>query len=282
MSNTNLTLDTALALLNKSNLQVLAGGTDFYPALGEGQAPEQVLDVTRIEELAHINLHDGVWRIGAAVTWRQLMDSELPAMFDCLKQAAKDVGSIQIQNKATLVGNICNASPAADGVPGLLALDAEVKLESSASSRILPLQEFLCGVRQTALRHDELLTEIHIPDLVANTGAIFKKLGSRSYLVISIVMLAVVLELDDAQRVKKVAIAVGACSAVAKRLSELESHLLGKTLTKPLLDNLITPAQLSVLSPIDDVRGSAQYRLDATAVILRRAFLSLAQDLHHA
>ena len=126
-------LEAALGYLAEGPAQVLAGGTDVYPALGDRPAPERVLDLTRVAALKGI-LRDGpTWRIGAGVTWADVLRAGLPPMFDGLKVAARQVGSVQIQTTATLAGNICNASPAADGVPVLLTLDASVEIAGGSS-----------------------------------------------------------------------------------------------------------------------------------------------------
>ena len=122
------TLDEALGRLADTDLPVLAGGTDFYPMLLDGPPPENVLDVSAIADLKGVAQIGSTWRIGAGTTWSELIRAELPSAFDALKAAGREVGSVQIQNRATVAGNLCNASPAADGVPPLLALNACVEL----------------------------------------------------------------------------------------------------------------------------------------------------------
>src|SRR5262245_56522956 len=119
------TLDEAVQALATPGVQILAGGTDFYPAHVGRVVSAPVLDITAIDELDGIAETAGEFRIGGRTTWTQLIATPLPRCFDALKAAAREVGSIQIQNRATIAGNLCNASPAADGVPPLLALDAE-------------------------------------------------------------------------------------------------------------------------------------------------------------
>ena len=131
-------LSEACALLADGPLAILAGGTDLYPATGAPQLSGDVLDVTGIAELCGIARERQGWRIGAAVTWSELIRTELPPAFDALKFAAREVGSEQIQNAGTVAGNICNASPAADGVPALMILDAEVELASRAAGGSAP------------------------------------------------------------------------------------------------------------------------------------------------
>ena len=145
------------------NLPILAGGTDFYPALRDKAAPVHVLDLTQIEGLRFISESDEGWVIGAGTTWTDIIRAGLPPVFDALKAAAREVGSVQIQNAGTLAGNLCNASPAADGVPPLLSLNARVELASSSGKRLLLLSEFILGPRSTALQNNELLIAVHVP-----------------------------------------------------------------------------------------------------------------------
>ena len=271
-------LEQALTLLAQGPRQVLAGGTDVYPALGDHGVLDSVLDVTAIPGLKGISDEGDHWRIGATTTWSELLSAELPESFDCLKLAGREVGGVQIQNAGTIAGNLCNASPAADGVPPLLALDARVELSSVNGRRELALESFITGPRQTELATDELLSAVLIPKSSAKGVSSFLKLGSRKYLVISIAMVAVVLEAASDRTVKNVRISVGSCSAVACRLRELEAELQGRSLQDvaelPFADRFFEP-----LSPIDDIRSSASYRLDAAAELVRRAILACAESL---
>ena len=201
-------------------------------------------------------------------------------MFDALKAAAREVGSVQIQNAATLAGNLCNASPAADGVPPLLALDAQVELASRRGRRVLPLAEFILGVRRTALADDELLVAIHVPSQSDDARSVFTKLGARRYLVISIAMIAVTLERHNG-KISDARIAVGSCSPVACRLEDLESSIQGRALqalTADAVSQIVWQAELSELTPIDDVRGSADYRHQAVREMLARLIVDCAQQ----
>jgi len=269
-------LPEALAAL-RDHPAILAGGTDFYPSRGGAPVETDVLDVTRIESLRGID-HDargGGTRIGAATTWTDIVAAALPPHFRGLQLAAREVGGVQIQNAGTVAGNLCNASPAADGVPALLALSASVELASAAGSRVLPLEAFLVGPRRTALAPGELMTAILVPGASPRARATFLKLGARRYLVISIAMVSVMIDTDAAGRIASCGIAVGACSAVARRLPALEKALVGQTLT-PGLAAAVEPAHLAPLAPIDDVRASADYRREAAATLVRRALEEVA------
>ena len=148
------TLTEAVAALDAPGIQILAGGTDFFPGLGERQVTAPVLDITAIPELSGITIDDREIRIGGRTTWTDVIATPLPACCDALKEAAREVGSVQIQNRGTVAGNLCNASPAADGVPPLLALDAEVELLSRVGTRRLELADFITGKLQGVLPGD--------------------------------------------------------------------------------------------------------------------------------
>ena len=262
-------LGDALAMLGAGDYSVLAGGTDFYPARVGQPVDVKVLDITRLAELRGIDLKAGALRIGAAATWSDLLATDLPPLFDGLKAAAREVGGMQIQNAGTLVGNLCNASPAADGVPPLLALDAELELASTGGTRRVRLRDFVLGNRKTACGPHELVVAVHVPAWAANARSSFLKLGHRKYLVISIVMVAASIAVDEDGRIARCGLAVGACSATAKRLSTLEASLAGMRAVDAAAS--VTPEHLADLTPIDDVRGTGTYRRDAALTLLRRA-----------
>jgi CO/xanthine dehydrogenase FAD-binding subunit len=263
------TLDEAVVQLKVPGIQVLSGGTDFYPALGDRIAQEPVMDISGLGELRGISNDANYIRIGGLTTWTDVIQTPLPRCFDALKSAAREVGSVQIQNRGTVAGNLCNASPAADGVPPLLALDAEVELASNAGARRMPLADFIVGNRKTQRRQDELLTAVWVPRTLERARSTFLKLGARRYLVISISMVAVVI-LVDAGKVAAARVAVGSCSVVARRLTSLERELVGAS-ARDRLSARVTRDHLAPLSPIDDVRATAEYRRDASLTLVRRA-----------
>lgn len=267
------TLDEALRIAALGSGKVIAGGTDVYPAMAQGQRPDAFLDITRIGGLRGITETETGLRMGAATTWTDVIRADLPPAFAALKQAAREVGSVQIQNAATLTGNLCNASPAADGVPPLLVLNAEVELASEARGvRMVPLSDFITGVRQTVRAEDELVTALHVPTQPDNATSAFEKLGSRRYLVISITMTAALVTCDETGVITTARVAVGACSAVAQRLPALEAALVGQRADKIDID----PTHLSPLAPINDVRGTAVFRQDVVATQCARAIARAA------
>lgn len=260
--------DEALALLSERRWRIIAGGTDFYPAQGTRPLTDDVLDINGLDDLRGIAETDEHIVVGARTTWTDILNSDLPPAFAALKLAAREVGSVQIQNTGTVAGNLCNASPAADGVPPLMTLDAAVELRSATGRHVLPLRDFILGNRQTARKPDELLTAVLVPTASTEGTSHFVKLGARRYLVISIAMAAARLVLER-DRITEAAIAVGACSAVAMRLSGLETLLRGSTVADA--GPAIADYGFAELSPIDDVRATASYRRDAAREMVARA-----------
>jgi len=264
------TVPEAVQALAASGGQILAGGTDFYPALGDRPVRTPVVDVTSIREIQSIEFFPEEIHIGGGVTWTQILAARLPRAFDCLKLAAREVGSVQIQNRGTVAGNLCNASPAADGIPPLLALDGSVELVSAAGTRRLALGEFVLGNRKTARRAEEILTRVIVPREIEDAASAFLKLGARRYLVISISMVAAIVARGTNGRVKAAHIAVGSCAARAQRLPKLERELQGEEARRGL-GSIAMAEHLSPLSPIDDIRSTADYRRDASLTLVRRA-----------
>jgi CO/xanthine dehydrogenase FAD-binding subunit len=262
-------LDDALGLLAESGARVIAGGTDVYPGAGERPLQGSRVDVSNISWLRGVRFDSDSVRIGAATTWSDIARADLPPAFDALKVAARDVGAVQIQNRGTIGGNLCNASPAADGAPPLLILDAEVELASRRGTRRLALDVFINGARSTLLAPDEVMIAIVTPLPSSTMRSAFLKLGARRYLVISIAMVAVALDVVEGI-VRDARIAIGACSAVAKRMREAERRLIGAPASSGLGES-IEADDLAQLAPIDDIRASTDYRRDAALTLLRRA-----------
>ena len=273
------TLDEAVQALSAGEAAILAGGTDFYPSRGLAQVKEPVIDLSCIGGLVGITKDLDRFKIGACTTWTQLIRAELPSCFDGLKAASREVGSIQIQNRGTIGGNLCNASPAADGVPPLLALDAEVELASAGVRRCLPLNEFILGNRRTALQKSEILTSVLIPRRFETAVSSFLKLGARRYLVISIAMVAATVVVNKGGMVVDARVTVGACSSVAQRLAALEDALKGSRVV-PGWGHVAQSHHLVALSPIDDIRATGSYRRDATLTLVRRALEACVREIH--
>jgi CO/xanthine dehydrogenase FAD-binding subunit len=264
------TLEEAVQVLAQEGGSILSGGTDFFPALGDMPVAGNVIDISAIGSMKGIISTAREHRIGGLTTWTDIVASFLPSSFEALKMAAREIGGIQIQNRGTIAGNLCNASPAADGVPPLLVLDAEVELVSIIESRRVPLSEFIVGNRRTKRRPDEILAAVIVPRTIDDAKSVFLKLGARRYLVISIAMVAVTVKTDASGRITDARVAIGACSAIAQRLPELERDLVGAP-ARVGIGALLRREHLLPLAPIDDVRASANYRMDAALTLISRA-----------
>ena len=270
------TLEEAVDALADGTWTLLAGGTDHYPARVTATPQESILDVTAIPDLSGMDGDGGGLRLGAATSWSRIVAADLPPACDGLKAAAREVGGLQIQNRGTIGGNLCNASPAADGIPPLLSLDAEVELVGPRGRRRLAIDDFVLGNRQTARQPDEIMTAIHIPAQALERAGRFLKLGARRYLVISIVMVAGTMARAADGTIVAVRLAVGACSAAARRLRAVEETLAGRTVPEAL--ELLAAAPLDGLEPIDDVRADAPYRTEAARTLVRRCLQDLGRD----
>jgi xanthine dehydrogenase small subunit len=286
------TLDEAIKIYAADpTLKVLAGGTDLYPETatragwGNMKRPG-ILDISRLEQLRGIVPNINAVSIGPLATWREIIDADLPPLYNGLKAAAREIGGQQVQNRGTIGGNLCNASPAADGVAVLMSLRAQIWSVSPywppatsdapaepmfPSTRYGVIASFLKGNRRTWLTKGEIVTGI----IAGRSGrGYFRKLGARHSLVISIAIVAATFDWDERGNVKTARVVVGACSPVAQRLSALEDVLRGK----PLDPALVKPEHLDQLTPIDDIRASAEYRRAAALQLVKDVIAEAAED----
>jgi CO/xanthine dehydrogenase FAD-binding subunit len=267
-------LDAAYALLSDASgtpWRPLAGGTDLMVQMtGEiGEAPDRVLDIWGLDELRGIVLEDGAVAIGALTTYTEIRQSpllveHLPALVD----AAATIGAAQIQNRGTIGGNVINASPAGDTLPVLLAAGAEMVLGSASGERTVAADEFWPTYRSTARRDDELLLRILIP-LVPDREVRFRKIGTRRAQAISKVVMALAWRARSDGTWTDVRLALGSVAATTVRARAAESALEGARPTKEIADAAVA-ALVSELSPIDDVRSTADYRRLVGGRVLHR------------
>jgi CO/xanthine dehydrogenase FAD-binding subunit len=262
-------INEALDSLSREKLTIAAGCTDLLPSTQQDNLGDNILDISGIKSLRNIDFENGFRRIGSGVTWTDIVENNnLPNCYDMLKECSLQIGSQQIQNLGTIGGNLCNASPAADGVPCLLSLDASIELLSLNGKRVLKLEDFIKGSRKTELQNNEILSAILIPKEAEIGRSSFLKLGARKYLVISIAMIACKLNLEK-DIISDIAISVGSCSAVAKRIKSLENLLIGKSIKDELTTIVLNYNYENYLSPINDIRGTNTYRLKASKVLVK-------------
>jgi len=265
-------LSGALELLDAlADCRPIAGGTDLLLFLRDGTIrARHLIDVTGIEEMRGISLEGGEIRIGAATPLSEVASSELVAeIVPALTEAVFQIGSVQTRNQGTIGGNICNASPAADSAPPLLVLDARLDVSSKAGGRTIPVGELFAGPKLNSLEESELVTAIRIPEPPEGSGASFLKLGRRRGSTLSVVNAAAYVELDGG-RCSAARLALGAIAATPIRVAPAEGLLVWKKPTKAVVEGAASACRECV-SPVDDIRGSAVYRRDMSAVLMRRA-----------
>ena len=255
-------------LKSKPNAKLIAGGTDLLLQMKEGTAqPETVVSLKNVEELGGFSVSKNGYRLGTGMTLRRITRSnELTQNFPGLIYAAGVVASEQIRSLATLGGNICNASPSADMVPPLIALDAVVQLVSSQGQRDIPLAEFFKGPGESVLKSGEILHSIFLPQ--PSGSMIYSKHAPRKYMDLAVVGVAVRLAKKHG-KINEARVALGAVGPVPFRAEKTEALLAGQTLTTELMREAGEMAAGECV-PIDDIRGSAWYRKRMVKVHVRR------------
>lgn len=258
--------------------RMIAGGTDVLVELQRGVKPTQTLiDLSAITDLKYIRQEDSFLTLGALATHNDVLSSPLCRQYALpLVQACQEVGAPQIRTRATVAGNLLTASPANDTIPPLLVLDAELVLTSREGERIVPLSHFYQGVRKTALRTDELLREIRIPLVARERRGSFLKLGLRRAQAISVVNAALLLSFADGL-VSEARVALGCVAPTVLRATSIETFLVGKRLDPQICQEAARLVSQNC-APIDDVRGSASYRLLSLTNLLAYGLTSLAEQ----
>lgn len=274
-------LADALALLkNEPGVwKPFAGGTDVMVLLEAGKLPHRnYINIWPLDELRGIDANDTHVTLGALTTYTEVQAHPiLQREFPMLCQAASETGGLAIQNRGTLGGNIINASPAADSPPALLAYDAEIELVSTSGSRWLPYHGFHTGYKQMHIGADELLSRIRLPRNTANVTHYYRKVGTRKAQAISKVCLAATARMDHGT-IADARIAVGSVAPIVVRCVETENALRGQ---KPDAQTITaaSAALLQEISPIDDIRSTADYRLQVTRNLLADFVLCIADTL---
>jgi carbon-monoxide dehydrogenase medium subunit len=273
------TLEEALRLLHEhaGKARIVAGGTDVIVELSRGiKTTETLIDITRLRDLKYVRAEDGWIRLGALATHNDVLaspecrESALP-----LAQACIEIGAPQIRIRGTVAGNLVTASPANDTISALMALGAEVVLANVEGERTVPLDNFYQGVRRTVLAPDELLREIRIPSMRDNQRGLWLRLGLRRAQAISVIHIAFVLTFDVEKKVSEARITLGALAPVIVHAKQAEAFLVGKQLSPEVCKEAGKLACADV-TPIGDLRGSAEYRLATLAALTAQGLRRIA------
>lgn len=271
------TLEEALRLLARhgEKARALAGGTDLVVHLKEGHArPDLVLDVKALPELAGLELKGSVLRVGARVTFTELIESSaVRTKFPVLWEASRTVASTGVRNRATLAGNICSAVPSADSAPALALYEAEVLVRSSSAERRIPVADWFTGPKRTALRPGELVTAVELKAPAGKHGGCYMKLSRYEGEDLAQGGIAAMVLADHTYRV-----AACALGPVPRRCSAAEAALNGSKLSDRVIAGAVA-ALLPELSPISDIRSSREYRLHMAGVMLERALKAASARL---
>ncbi len=264
-------LDDCLNLISRQpEAKLLAGGTDLLVRLKDGLALPPIINLSYIDELKGISVSDDNIRVGALTTFSEIIENDAVEKYaNVLKQAAEIIGSPQIRNRATIGGNIANASPAGDSIPPLFVLDAMIEINGE---RTVPINEFFNGPGKTVLRTGEIISSVVIPKTENMRGA-FTRLGQRKSLAISKVSLAALLNIEDG-KILEARIALGAVAPTVVRASQTEKFLIGKILN----NETILQAQKIIceeVNPISDIRSVAEYRKEMCGELLEQAITEL-------
>jgi len=248
----------------------IAGGTDIVPAFRDlGSKPVHLIDLGLIDELRGVEEEEGYVLIGPTTTHAQLLASKIvevtaPALHD----AARWIGSVQIRNRGTVGGNLCNASPAADSAPPLLVHAAEAHIVSLEEGHWIPLLDLFKGPKMTVLEKNEILGGLRFP-AIKGAGSSFQRIGRRKGFTLSVVNAAVYAE-RDGDKLKEVRISLGSVAPTPIRAPTVENKIRGRKMSEELIQEA-GASSIEVAKPIDDVRGTAEYRRDMVGVLVKRA-----------
>jgi carbon-monoxide dehydrogenase medium subunit len=268
------TLEQAIALLAGANGRgrVLAGGTDLLIQLRSGRAdPELLVDIKAIPELRSIAADAGGYRIGAAVTCMELIENEpFARAWPGIVDGVKYIGSIQVKGRATMGGNLCNASPAADSVPALIAAGAVVRIAGPRGGREALIEEFVTGPGKTSLANGELVASFALPLRAPHSGDAYLRFTPRTEMDIAVVGAAVNLTLDASGVCSQARVSLGAVAARALLVPEAAAALIGTKVDEAALERLALAAS-AACRPIDDKRGTKEFRIKVAGVMARRA-----------
>ena len=266
-------VDEAVALLAADpDARILAGGTDLLVRLRMGDiAPSAIVDVKRIDEMTTIAPQDGGWRIGAAVPSAEMNENAaLKSDWPGVIEAADLIGSTQVQGRATMAGNLCNAGPAADSVPAMVAAGALARVAGPSGTRDVPVEDIPTAPGKTSLAPGELVTSILLPAKPAHSGSAYLRFIPRTEMDIAVVGVGIALSLDASGTVTAAKIALGAVGPKVIVATDAANALIGTTADDAALDAMAAAASAAA-TPISDKRGTAEFRTEVTGVLAKRA-----------
>ena len=261
----------------------LAGGTDLLVGIRLGtRDPSRVVDLKQIPELTAIEIDDASVRIGAAASaFDVLHHSEVPSLFPGLAEALDLIGSTQIQGRCSAGGNLCNASPAADSIPALIANSAQCRILGPEGERTFAVEDFVVGPNQNALAPGELLVELILPRPAAGTSDAYLRLTPRTEMDIAVAGAAVSISLDDSGTCTAARVAIGAVAPTALLVKTAGEALVGSQLDQAAMDAAVAAARAAA-TPISDKRGTAEYRTHVVGILVSRAIANVKARIEEA
>ncbi len=273
------TLDELASMLANQDAMIVAGGTDLVVKMNDGSiTPKLIVDISALDELNQIDIYDDHIDIGAAVTISDITENGFVAEnLPILKQILSKLGSTQIRNKATLAGNIANASPAADGVVALILLDAAAQLVSSSGKREVAIADLITGPGETVLAPGEYISRISVPLMRQQATSLFRKVGRRKAMTIAIASVGMLLWMRNGI-VEQIRLAAGSVAPTPVRLVHVEQALTGR---KPdsTLATQVSAAVGKDISPISDIRASAGYREKVIGDLVVASLLDMSKSV---
>ncbi len=267
-------LDAAVALLAgaSGNARVFAGGTDVIVQMyAEVNEPDLLVDIKNIPELGSISENGGAWQFGATVTGMEMLEHDaLCKAWPGVIEGVALIGSIQIKGRATVAGNLCNASPAADSVPAIIAAGAVVSVVGPDGKRDIPVEQVVTGPGQTSLRKGEIVVSFSLPVRPPHSGDCYLRLTPRTEMDIAIVGAGINLTLDDGGACTAARVAIGAVAPTPLLVADAAAALIGTRVDDEALDKMVEAVR-AACNPISDKRGTREYRIKTAGVIARRA-----------
>ncbi len=266
-------IDEAVGLLAEANgsARVLAGGTDLLVQLRSGMTrPELIVDIKKIPELRAVTSEDGGFRVGAAVSGAELGEhAEVPKVWPGVVEGFELIGSTQIQGRASLGGNLCNASPAADSVPAMIAAGVTCTIAGPGGTRDANVEDIVTSPGQTSLKNGEFVVSFHLPSRPANSGDAYLRFIPRTEMDIAVVGVGVSLTVDGDGTCTAARVSLGAVAPTPLLVADCASALIGTKLDDAAMANLAAAAS-AACNPINDKRGTIEYRTKVAGVLARR------------